>query len=427
MAEPKKTLKSRPDVTNSAITAAGATTAGVAALAGGIPKAQPDLSVAGKLTAEDKSRGVRRAAKRVKNQAMAAKLAPGGILGFRTGIHEFGTGYLKEKAVQDKQAKRTSPDSTRRAYDRGNTTGKIGEENKIIRGMKTGRKVSHGALAVGVGTAGYGMYRSKKEAAKKQAFQKNDARTRSDKYSGALLGTGATGAAISHGTSKYLDRHYKRYSARSGENIDAAGKLAPKTAGREGDDLGRSLKRMDKYKKKNPGQPWPKTMYPKVTDDKIAANPKKYLGGVDHKTAEKVGRLRGIAGEQRHYAEVFQNTAKTVRRFRTPSLAIGAAGAGGVMANKDKKVKKSHSVSAFGVEHADEIVKNIPKGLDQLVSSGRAGRVADPISTRARVNAHRSGRSAAKLKAINEGKVDGNVVERIKEGRRARLTSRGGL
>lgn len=342
----EKKYKPRPDVTNAAITGAGATTAGVAALAGGIPKAQPDLSVAGKLTAEDKSRGMRRAAKRVKTQAQAAKLTPGGILGFRTGIHEFGTGYLKEKASQDKKAKRTSPESTARAYDRGVTTGRIGQENKIISGMKAGRKFSHGALAAGVGTAGYGIYRSKKESVKK-----SDARTRSDKYAGTLVGVGGSGAAISQGTSMYLNRHYKKYSAKSGQNIDRAGKLAPRTAGREGDDMGRSLKRMDKYKKKHPGADWPKTMYPKVTDQQIESNPKKYFKGVDHKTTEKVGRLRGQAAEQRHYAEVFQNTAKTVKRFRTPSLALGAAGVGGVIANQDKKVKKSHTVSAFGVDH----------------------------------------------------------------------------
>ena len=76
-----------------------------------------------------------------------------------------------------------------------------------------------------------------------------------------------------------------------------------------------------------------------MTDSAIKRDPK-LLSGVSPDVAEKAGRLRGAAAQQTHFAEVYDNTAKVIRRGRTPGLIAATAGAGGLAASRMKPKKK---------------------------------------------------------------------------------------
>lgn len=326
-----------------AIAGAGATTAGVGLAAGGVPGAKSDFSSVFRMKPGDRSGGpVRRARTTVQGALPAAKATPGGILGFRISAHEGGTYGFREEAKAKPSAKaRTNKD----AFFRARNEGKIAPEEKILRQMSRGRKAANLAFLGGTAATAHGVNRMKESRVHK-------AQRHQDQWNGALAGAGAAGATISHGGTKVLTGQKRKWEKKAINSVDEAGRLVPGIAGREGKRL--TLKQMDRYKRDNPGKPWPKTMKPSVSDSAIKNQPQ-LLNGATRANVRRAGELRGAAAQQRHFAEVYGNTAKVVSRFRTPSLVAGATGAGGLAASKweerERRVKKSATTSAFGVDH----------------------------------------------------------------------------
>jgi hypothetical protein len=318
--------KRRREASGAAIASAGAVTGAVGLAAGGVPGTRPNGNAVFRMKPAT-GQGLKRVASGVKGKAVAADAVHGGILGFRGSIHELGTKHFEAIDAKN-QAKRRGNEAKGQSFYRGYNAGKIAPEKSIIRGMKTGRKVAHGVLGAGTAATAYGVYRAKHNVKKSDNTQK---------YNGALLGAGTAGAAVAHGGSKYLGAQQKKYARRASANVDRAGELVPAIAGRHGQQM--TLPQMSRYKRKNPGAPFPKTMHPVVRDGDIKRNPK-LLAGVPRDTAETVGHLRGAAAQERHFAEVFGNTGKVVRGFRTPSALVAAAGAGGLAAAHRKKIAK---------------------------------------------------------------------------------------
>ena len=321
------------DVKRHSAAGAGGVAAGVGLAAGGVPGAKSDFSSVFRVKSGE-GKGVKRAVSTIRGAAPAAKAVPGGILGFRTSAHRGGTYGFEQQAKAD--AKKGPASSSKDAFYRGYNAGKIGPEKKIIRGMTRGRAAANVTMLGGAATAAYGLSQPKDRVKKSQKD--------TDRYHATLAGAGTAGAATSHYGSKYLKGQEKKFTGSATRKVDEAGKLVPALAGRKGKRL--TLRQMSQHNKKNPGAPYPKTMHPKVSDGAIGRSPE-MLAGTDPKTAERAGKLRGAAAQERHFAEVFGSTSKVVRRFRTPSAIVGAAGAGGLAINH-VKVKKS----AFGVDHA---------------------------------------------------------------------------
>lgn len=321
------------DVKRHTAAGAGGVAAGVGLAAGGIPGAKSDFSSVFRVKSGE-GKGVKRAVSTIRGAAPAAAAAPGGILGFRLSAHKGGTYGFKEQAKAD--AKKGPPTSSKDAFYRGYNAGKIGPEEKIIRGMTRGRGAANATMLGGAGAAAYGLSRPKDRVKKSE---KN-----TDKYHATLAGAGTAGAVTAHAGSKYLKGQEKKFATSATNKVDEAGKLVPSMAGRKGKKM--NLRQMHNYAKKNPGSPWPKTMHPKVSDGAPGRHPE-MLAGVKPEVAERAGKLRGAAAQERHFSEVFGNTSKVVRRFRTPSAIVGGVGAGGLAINH-VKVKKS----AFGVDHA---------------------------------------------------------------------------
>jgi hypothetical protein len=327
------TKKKDHAASGSAIAGAGAVTAAGGLIAGGVPGGKSDFTSVFRVK-RGEGKGFKRAASTVKGAAPAAKAAPGGIFGFRTHAHEGGLyGYADDTMKHNRNGA-----NARESFRQGRTTGKIGPEMKIISQMKGARKVAHGALGAGVGAVAYGAHRARKTEVKK-----DDRHTK--KYSGALLGAGGTAAVGSHVGSKVLTGQAKKWEKSAAQNVDEAGRLVPRIAGRQKEKI--SDKKAYKLIRQN--KPHPMSSRPSVSDHYIKNNPLT-MSGVHPEVARHAGRLRGAAAQEQHFADVYRNTSKVVRRLRTPSLVAAAAGAGGLAAaNKKTKVKKN--LSAFGVEH----------------------------------------------------------------------------
>jgi hypothetical protein len=329
----------KKDAHGAAIASGGAVVAGTGLAAGGIPGAKADSRPIFNLKPGHGGR-VKRKVTAVTQNTSAAKAAKGGILGFRTHVHEGGTAGFMEQA--DKIASRpVAPGKeASHAFSHGYTSGKIGPELKIIRQMKGGKKAAGAALLGGAGTTGYGLKRAKDEV--------NKAERHADQYHGTLLGAGGAGLAVGAGGRKVLRGQEHKWRNRANTGIDEAQKLVPNLGGRKPDQ---NLKRYKKHLGRG-GTPenFPKTMRPEREMTDILRD-KKTFEGVSPETAKKAGALRGGAAQAEHFSHVYGSTAKVVGRLRGPSALVAGAGAGGLAAThmKDKRVKKN--LSAFGVEH----------------------------------------------------------------------------
>lgn len=346
MVEKKTNDDHRRNVTGSAIAGAGAVAAGTGLVAGGVPGGKSDFTSVLRMRSGE-GKGFKRATSTIRGFAPAAKAAPGGITGFRTHAHKGGLYGFEEEA---KKHAKTKPKDPVDAFYRGRNAGKIAPEKSIIRGMTRGRGVANATLAGGVGAAAFGSeYRKPKERVKKAA-SKTDAnrhQRRSDSYNATLAGAGGTGAVAAHAGSKYLDKYRKTYEASASSKVDEAGKLVPGMAGRQK----KKISDRTAYKLIRQGKPHPRSMYPTVSDGAAKRSPHLFAN-VSNENAEKAGKLRGGAAQERHFAEVFGSTSKVVRGFRTPAAIAGAAGAGGLAASHKKPEVKKSSHSAFGVDHA---------------------------------------------------------------------------
>lgn len=298
----------------SAIAGAGAVTAGTGLIAGGVPGVKgsyKDIERMKKPGLKNKIRG-------------GAKLGGGGVLGFRSAFHEGGVKWFERVEDQKSKIKNPTPSQT---FTRARNQGKIAPELKVLRHLSGAKKAAGAALVGGSAATAAGIHRAKSEVRKDQR--------RGQTYNAALAGAGATGAAVSTGTGALLGHQEKKWARRASHSIDEAGRLIPSMAGRKNPTV--TDKQYARQVKRHPGQPFPKSMYPVHSDAEMARNPKKYLHGVDHETARKAGRLRGEAAQATHFAEVYGDTAKVVRRFRGPSAVVGTVAAGGLLASRNKK------------------------------------------------------------------------------------------
>lgn len=311
----------KKNVKGSVIAGAGGVTATTGLAAGGIPGAKSDFTSVFRVK-PGQGKGARKVASTIRGAAPAAKAAPGGILGFRAHAHQGGTAGFMQGVKEDTK---TKPKDAADAFYRGRNAGKIRPELKMLRGMGKGRKVANAALVGGSAVTGYGLHERKKVSKSRRDV---------DTYNASLVGAAGTGAVATHAVPKFLDSKRKKYEASASRNVDEAGKLVQGLAGRQGKKL--TLRQMHKHKVKKPGQPFPQTMYPTVSDSAVKRDPS-ILHGVDHATARKAGRLRGAATQDRHFAEVLGNTAKHVRRFRTPTAVAATVGAGGLAASGHRK------------------------------------------------------------------------------------------
>jgi len=298
----------------SAIAGAGAVTTGTGLAAGGIPGVKgsyKDLERFKEGKLGQKARG-------------AAKLGGGGILGFRHAFHEGGVKWFER--VEDKKSKIKNPTPSQE-FTRARNQGKLAPEAKVLRHLAGAKKVAGAAVIGGAGATAYGLHRAKSEVRKDQR--------RGQSYNAGLAGAGGAGAAISTGAGHVLGRQEKKWANKASHAVDEAGRLIPSMAGRKDPTV--TDKQFARQVKKHPGQPFPKSMYPVHSDEAMARDPKKYLHGVDHDTARKAGRLRGEAAQATHFAEVYRDTGKVVRRFRGPSAIVGGVAAGGLLAGRNEK------------------------------------------------------------------------------------------
>jgi hypothetical protein len=349
--------KKDQSASGAAIAGAGVVTAGTGLAAGGVPGAKSDFSALFPKTPKHRApvTGAKKVVRTVAERAPAVKVAPGGILGFRSSAHRGGHYGFQLKAQEDAKKKIASSSD---AYWRGRNAGKIAPEEKIMRHMKVGRGAAGLALVGGSAAAAYGVKRSKVSKAQRHTEQ----------YSGALAGAGVAGAGLSHGGSKVLDSQRRKWETTASRNVDDAGKLVPALAGREGKRL--TLRQMHKHKTKNPGKPFPKSMYPLVSDTAIRSNPK-LMSGVSPKTAEKAGQLRGAAVQGRHFAEVYGNTAKVVRGLRTPSLIVAGAGAGGLAMSRKKDTRMAKRLmSDAEIKHRKKVQGAVSRTTSTLGLGG---------------------------------------------------------
>ena len=304
---------------NAAITGAGATTAGVGLVGGGVPGFKSNSSTIANV----------RQGSWAKRTGAALSSGRGGIFGYRADAHK---GFLQRQQA-DEKAHGGKTTSRVNMYHRGVGSGKIAPEVEIIRHMKRGKAASGVALAGGTAAAVYGAKRDKVRKSQRDT----------EKYHGTLLGVGGTAAAGSIGGARVLESQGRKWSKRSAESLDAAKKIVPNMGGSE---IATNRKLIS-----NP-------RVPSVRPEKghaAVANSKKVLAGKSKVQAEAAGRLRGAADQASYFSHVYGKTANIARKVRTPALATATAGATGLALSRKKDiVKKSgatSNVSAFGVQH----------------------------------------------------------------------------
>ena len=301
-----------------AMTASGGVIGGTGLLAGGIPGAhEPKSLKVWHLKGGEKglkSGAIVRPSNLAHNAKIVAPLPRGGILGFRADMHDQ---FIKE----------THQHTGGGAYAEGMRQGKLASEHKIVRGMRLGRRASYGLTAGGALLAAGGVNRLQG----KKTFGKRDDRARTT--SAALLAGGGTAAGVSHGVNVGLSRFGNKYASSSKQHIKEAQRLAPhygglQTTPAKANAFGITVK------------PARETMKPEIPNWKLEAD------GAHHKikggaaARAEVGRHRGMAAQERHFAEVFSNTARGFKRVRNPSLAVAAAGGTGLWASRGKPVAK---------------------------------------------------------------------------------------
>jgi hypothetical protein len=231
--------------------------------------------------------------------------APGGVMGYRTKAHAHFNTELKTEQAKHAHTKGLS---RTQHFLRGRGTGKIGPEEEVIRHLKVGRKAGIAALAGGVGLAAYGAQRSK--------VKKSE---RTDKYSGAALGAGATTAGVGIGGKALLGSQGKKWYARSQQSVKQAGELVPGLA----------------HKTRPVGD------YDKELSHKGKA--RKIFTGTTNAKAAEAGKLHGAASQQRYFAMAYGKNAKMVGRATKPGLAVAGLGAAGLAAGEaHRKWKASH-------------------------------------------------------------------------------------
>lgn len=271
---------------------------------GGVPGARPD---SGRLA---QARGGKHTKTELTRHIVSG--TRGGIFGYREDAHRR---FLNN---QNERLKNWKPHNRGNAFERGRELGKTIPERTIIRHMKTGRTASNVALGGGAALVGGGLYMRKKNKQRVSKAKNDNYKFRSD----AMIAGGATTAAGSAVGSAALDYQGKKWSKRSQTNVARAQKMVPKTGGYEVIETKRGgVRNIRRSRNRVPD------VKPNRSTGDIIWNHKEALAGRSKKKAAKVGQLRGIATQDRYFASVYGNTARSVRRLGVGGgLAVAGAG-----------------------------------------------------------------------------------------------------
>jgi hypothetical protein len=339
-----------------AMTASGGVLTGTGLLAGGIPGAREPKSLkVWHLKGGESGLGsgaVLRPSNLKHNAKIVAPLPRAGILGFRGDMHDQ---FIKETHKQTGGG----------SYAEGMRQGKLASEHKIVRGMRLGRRASYGLTAGGAALTAAGINRQHG----KTSFGKNNDRARHT--SAAMLAGGGTLAGVSQGVNVGLSRFGNKYASSSKQHIKEAQRLAPHYGG-----LQTTPAKHNAFGVMT--KPARETMKPEIPNWKLEADGAHHQikGGASVKA--EVGRHRGMAAQERHFAEVFHNTARGFKRVRNPALAVAGAGGVGMWASRSKPVTKRDrygDVKPLKTTISDDDAKKIvgrvglkgplPKGLNR--------------------------------------------------------------
>lgn len=208
-----------------------------------------------------------------------------------------------------------------------------------IAALERGVKVGTTTGAATLGYTGYRLARGRKVS--KASSDRQDA-------SAAAVGAGLATAGVGHFVPKPLRRYERRYANSARDHVLAAQSLAPHFGGvqvipAKHGPFG------------NVVRPERVTMHPEISDRTLRENKASQRirgskAGSAAQIREQVGRHRGIAAQERHFAEVFNSTGRAVRRARGPGLALAGAGATGLWASQGRKGTKQtvHKAAEYG-------------------------------------------------------------------------------
>jgi hypothetical protein len=228
------------------------------------------------------------------------------------GLRETGHKILRNVVLKPKVDAASGPSSSSR-FRRGLNTGKIASEDKIIGHLRRGKIASNVALVGGAGALAYGMTGRKKEPVKK-------ARSDQDRRDTAVMGAGGTVAAGSYGAGRLLRSQSRKWSRQSSAALNEADRILP---GAGAHTVGR------KY-----GEP---VVRPTMDNKQINS---RVLRGTSKTNVERLGHLRGRAGQAKYFANVYGAFGMGLRRGAAP------AGLGAVALGHHRKSKRQQQAMA---------------------------------------------------------------------------------
>jgi hypothetical protein len=303
----------RQTTRGSAETASGSVLAGTGLLAGGLPGVrEPNTRRLASLADSPHGSRVRSAGQKAR---AAAPLPRAGILGYRAAAHDAYSATIRKPRNGS-------------AYMQGVRSAKLGAEDKIAHQLRLGRRATYALTGAGVGLIAAGRHSSRSQPVRKDA-------QRADNMSSAALGGGATLAAVGHVVPKGMRRGEKHFSDSAKSHVLAAQHIAPHFGG---------LKQIPaKYGPTGKVvRPAKQSMYPVREDHNLTwrdSTPEYKRSAVDRikggaAVRAQAGYHRGVAGQHRHFAEVFDSTASAIRRARGPGLGLAAVGGAGLLATR---------------------------------------------------------------------------------------------
>ena len=357
-----------------AMVGSGAVVGGVGLVGGGIPGVRSTRILADVKSAP----GVRGKA------ANVGRAYRGGEFGYRTNAHQtFKTFGLGGEAP--KKASRLEH------YKQGERLGRVEAEDRIIRHLKHGRKVSNAPLL-----AGGGYQRSKRPVRKRDSY-------RSD----AAIGAGATTAALGGGGSLVLDSQGRKWSRRSAAHLEAARQLNPRVGG---------------YDTRKTKTRVPDVRPHRRSGENVAEHARVFAGRSNEHT-HAVGYHRGAAAQGRYFARVYGAAGRGARWAGGAGALL--AGGGLVARHRGNRVRKSlampKGVRIPGVNAVTDLKGNIVMLSDMpKVHPGNPQRVLHTVRRHKRKLARRAG-------AASVAKVETTMSEAQAHRLAARYDTRGPL
>lgn len=338
--------KNKQGVSGGAIAGAGGTAAGAGLLGGGIPGFKADSSTIG---------NIKQGSARQRVGAAASSLR-GGIFGYRADAHK---GFLQRQVNDDKYYRGVDPNPNRKdTFQRSVGAAKIKPEERIIRHMKTGKKISGVALGAGAAATAYGVHRAKQQ--KQQQVSKADKqawRDRSDATNAALVGGGVTAAGGSLGAARAMEHQGRKWNVEAEHNYARAGKIVP------------NLKASNThYDRRLTANTRVGRVAPQVTEKMTDTQHKRILAGKSKKQVAEAGKYRGRAYQAGYFGHVYGKTATMARKVPKPALGIAGVGALGLAAThggeKALELHREHqknSVSKAGRVMSDAEIRHRKK------------------------------------------------------------------